>query len=70
MNNKDFELLEIYVEGFNDELSGDLKIKSGSEIQLRAYRMGRGDAIIGDEISSSDEQTGEEILERIKFAFR
>jgi len=33
---------------------------------LRAYELGRGDAIIGDDVRSSDAQTDEQILNRIK----
>jgi hypothetical protein len=65
----DKELLKIYMVGFNDELARDYLTNHKTynvPIEHNAYIIGRADAIIGDDVSSSDEQSDEEILERIK----
>ena len=61
----DKKILGIYMVGFNDELYDKIKLIQNSDIEQTAYDIGRLDAIIGDEISSSDEQTNSQILKRI-----
>lgn len=65
MNEKDKELLETYMWGFNDELDGRKRMWNPNPQLLRAYNLGREDAIIGDDVSSSDLQTNDDILKRI-----
>lgn len=55
-------LLKVYMQGFKDELKG----KDFHSQLLRAYNLGRTDAIIGDDVRSVDYQSNEEILKRIK----
>ena len=62
----DSELLKIYIQGFDDELKGDISNVPKNNLALRAYNMGSVDALIGDEISSVDLQTNQEILKRIR----
>lgn len=65
-NMKDQELLKIYMQGFNDELSNyDNKILY-TDISLHAYTLGQADALVGDDVKSIDTQTSNEILNRIK----
>jgi hypothetical protein len=60
------QLLEIYMVGFNDELNGGEKITwSPNPLYQRAYDLGRMDAIVGDDVSSLDQQTDKMILNRI-----
>jgi ABC-type amino acid transport substrate-binding protein len=59
-------LLETYMWGFNDELDGKTRMWNPNPLLLRAYDLGRLDAIVGDDVSSVDLQTNEEILERIR----
>ena len=67
MTANDIRLLEIYMWGFNDELDGVTRDTEGfSDVSLSAYDLGRIDAIVGDEVSSCDLKTSEEILEEIK----
>lgn len=63
---KDKELLKIYMLGFNDELYTKPKAIYSNQLKQSAYDHGRVDAIIGDDISSSDLQSNDEILTRIK----
>lgn len=69
MKNKAEEkaLLSAYEWGFSDELD-DGRLKTLDRIgQLsRAYTLGRADAEAGDDVSSIDNQTNEEILNKIK----
>lgn len=65
MNEQDKIILETYMWGFNDELDGKTKMWNPNPLLLRAYNLGRVDAIAGDDISSVDLQTNEEILKRI-----
>jgi len=62
----DKSLLESYMRGFADELKGTSNIISENEIENNAYQLGATDAIIGDDLSTWDNQTDEEILTRIK----
>ena len=66
MNEEDKILLETYMCGFNDELDGSTKMWNQNPLLLRAYNLGRGDAIVGDDVRNVDYQTNEEILNRIK----
>ncbi len=66
MNEQDKELLETYMWGFNDELDGRTRMWNINPLLLRAYNLGRDDAIIGDDVSSSDLQTNEDVLNRIR----
>lgn len=66
MNEQDKVLLETYMLGFNDELDGRERMWNSNLLLLRAYNLGRDDAIIGDDVSSSDLQTNDEILNRIR----
>jgi hypothetical protein len=59
-------LLETYMWGFNDELDGRVKMWNINPLLLRAYELGRQDAIIGDDVRSVDYQSNEEILNRIR----
>jgi len=62
----DEKLLEVYMWGFEDELNG-CSCNSAINIYLRrAYARGMADAIIGDDIRSSDYQSKEDILKGIK----
>jgi hypothetical protein len=62
MNKKDKLLLQVYMEGFSDELDN---IDNYTAITI-AYKLGRLDAQVGDDVGSVDYQTDEEILKRIK----
>lgn len=66
MNIQDKELLETYMWGFNDELYGRVRVCNPNPLLLRAYNLGRDDAIIGDDVTSSDLQTNQQILNRIR----
>ena len=62
----DEELLKVYMDGFDDELwSRDYRAYDHA-MKDHAYIMGRGDAVIGDDVASFDEQSNEDILKRIK----
>lgn len=62
----DDKLLKIYMIGFSDELDDNTNDKEYHDIELKAYNIGVVDAIIGDDISSSDLQTNDMILRRIR----
>ena len=67
MTANDIKLLEIYTWGFNDELDGATRDTSDfSDISLYAYKLGKLDAIVGDDVSSNDLRSSEQILEEIK----
>jgi hypothetical protein len=66
MNEQDKVLLETYMWGFNDELDGRVKMWNPNPLLLRAYNLGRQDAIVGDDVRSMDYQTNEEILNKIR----
>ncbi len=68
MNNNDLMLLEYYMLGFRDELYGSSTIIDdiNNPLHLKAYNLGTFHAIAGDDQTSLDYLTGEEILERIK----
>jgi hypothetical protein len=66
MNEEDKILLETYMRGFNDELDGRTEMWNPNPLLLRAYNLGRQDAVVGDDVRSADYQTNEEILTRIR----
>lgn len=66
MDEQDRVLLETYMQGFNDELDGRVKISNPNQLLMKAYSLGREHAIIGDDIRSVDYLTNEEILEIIR----
>lgn len=67
MKDSDKGLLDIYMRGFKDELDGNESISSTlSPLYKRAYELGALDALVGDDVSSSDLQTDEEILKHIR----
>jgi hypothetical protein len=62
----DKELLKQYMKGFNDELRGTSSIESDNELENKAYRIGALDAIVGDDLSSVDLKTNEEVIRQIR----
>lgn len=62
-------LLKSYMKGFNDELDGKKKNNCNGTIKNLAYQLGSIDAIYGDEITSLDYRSDEEILSSIKNYF-
>lgn len=63
----DKDLMEMYLQGFNDELNNVKKTKHDVKLKQTAYNLGRLDAMVGDDVSSSDRQTNKQILDRIKY---
>lgn len=66
MKKEDEVLMEVYMSGFNDELDSKEEMFNPNPLLLRAYNLGRLDAAVGDDVSSVDQQTNEEIIDRIK----
>lgn len=67
MKISDNKIKELYLKGFNDELHSKKPVDwFKTEVEKRAYFTGRGDAIIGDEVSSNNYRSWEEILKEIK----
>jgi len=65
--NTENKLKELYMQGFNDELQSKKPIDWFiTEVEKKAYFTGRADAIIGDDVDSSDYRSWEEILKQIK----
>jgi hypothetical protein len=62
----DEELFGCYMHGFMDELDNNSDYEFDLPIKNRAYNLGRGDGLIGDDVRSVDYQTNEEILKRIR----
>lgn len=62
--NKD--LMALYMLGFNDELDGVKRDMNLSGLLLSAYKVGRWDAITGDDISWVDLESDEEKLRKIR----
>jgi hypothetical protein len=58
-------LLKYYRKGWNDCFGGKPR-KIKNKLLQRAYDIGWLDYIVGDDVSSVDLQTEEEILEKIK----
>ena len=65
---KDYDdnLLDWYMKGFDDELRGTSTVESENKIEMIAYRLGAQHAIIGDDVSSIDNLSNEEIISMIK----
>lgn len=59
-------LLEIYYKGFKDELHNNKKCVYKNELAKKAYALGCLDAVAGDEIRNLDNQTNQQILNKIK----
>ena len=57
-------LLETYMLGFSDELEGETREFEESML-MRAYKLGRIDAFVGDDVRSIDYQSDEHLLKRI-----
>ena len=64
-NMDDKKLLEWYMMGWKDEMFNFHRHYIESTYK-KAYQMGRADYVVGDDISTIDLQTEEEILNRIK----
>ena len=62
-------ILEWYMRGFNDELKGSSSLYSKNEIENTAYRIGALDAFYGDDMRSTDYESDQKVLEKIKNAF-
>lgn len=62
----DEKLLAIYMRGFNDELDNKPLTENLSGFLLKAYNLGKSDAIVGDDVMSLDYQSNEEIIKRIR----
>lgn len=62
----DKELLRCYNLGWNDCADGNKHKVFRLKILQNAYDIGWSDFIVGDDVSSVDMQTHEQILERIK----
>ena len=62
----DEELLGCYMHGFMDELDNNLDYDFGSLIKNRAYNIGRLDALVGDDVSSVDNKSNQEIINQIR----
>ena len=65
-NDEDDNLLDWYMKGFDDELRGTSTVESENKIEMIAYRLGSQHAIIGDDVSSIDNLSNEEIISMIK----
>jgi dihydrofolate reductase len=61
----DKKIMAAYMAGFNDELNDSKKEDLKNETLNYAYTIGRQDAIIGDGITNSDNQSNSKILNRI-----
>jgi high-affinity nickel permease len=62
----DEDLISAYLAGFRDELTGSSSIDPDIELERKAYDLGVAHAIIGDDVSSIDNLTNDEILKIIK----
>ena len=58
--------MESSLKGFNDELRGTTTIESDNKIDMVAYNLGAQHAIIGDDVSSIDNLSDEEIISMIE----
>ena len=66
MSEEDKILLQVYLWGFNDELTGLPIVIHVDKLDQRAYNLGRLHAIVGDDVRSVDYLTNEELLKKIK----
>lgn len=62
----DEELLGCYMHGFMDELDNNQDYDFGSPIKNKAYNMGRGHALLGEDCRSVDYLSKEEIINMIR----
>lgn len=63
----DKTLMEIYLLGFEQELQGVFKNEYEKDsLESRAYEIGSLHAIVGDDVSSIDYLSNEEILKKIR----
>lgn len=62
----DDELMGCYMHGFMDELDNNQDYDFGSPIKNKAYNMGRGHALVGDDCRSVDYLSKEEIINMIR----
>jgi hypothetical protein len=60
------DLLDYYMLGFRDELDNLDEKEYDNPLITRAYKLGRLDAILGDDIRSVDYQSDEEIIKNIR----
>lgn len=65
-NPTDETILTWYMYGFNDELKGTSRTISDSKLLNKAYSVGAIDALVGDNLKSSDNQSEEEIIKIIR----
>jgi hypothetical protein len=63
---QDKDLLQLYKLGFNDELRGLYRTLVLNGLALKAYNLGRSDALVGDDVMSHNYQSDFKILKRIK----
>jgi len=66
MNNTDKQLLRIYTQAFVDELNSRYDEHDREGLSLKSYQLGGSDALLGDELSSVDAMSDEEVLKRIR----
>ena len=66
MSEEDKILLQVYLCGFNDELTGLPEVIHDDKLDQRAYNLGRLHACIGDDVRSIDYLSNEELLKKIK----
>jgi hypothetical protein len=59
-------LLETYMWGFNDELDNRVEMWNPNPLLLKAYKLGRQDALVGNDLKSFNCQTNQQILHRIR----
>lgn len=65
MSDYDRILLDTYMWGYNDELDDKIRMWNPNPLLIKAYNLGRIDAKAGDDVKSIDQQTNDEILNRI-----
>jgi hypothetical protein len=66
---KDSELLQIYLEGWEDEslnFKNSAEIDSYTDLALKAYNLGRSHFLLGDHFTSYDDLTNKDIFTLIK----
>ena len=61
----DEQILKAYIQGWRDSSDNVTNLEEYNGILQTAYRKGWVDYIAGDDVSSVDEQTDEEILKNI-----
>lgn len=63
----DEQLMASYMKGFNDELDSlPEQTEFNSNLELKAYNIGRLDAWAGDDVASVNYQSKEQIIEHIR----